>query len=165
MKLDNHAAKQAYVQLLIDASRKKTEVLKRLMEITKEQEDLMGSEDFDDERFLHTISLKEEQLKDLDELDRGFDQIFDNIKQELTDHKYRYEPEIKALQGYITTITDMSVQLQAMELRNKTKLEALLVCKRKEIRKSKISSQAAVKYYKTMTSQNEGQSYFYDKKK
>lgn len=157
--------KKAYLQLLIDTMEKKTAVLRRLVEITGIQDALMEPESFDDDQFMHTISLKEEQLYELETLDKGFDRIFELMKEELIGNKFRYEAEIQTLQGYIVVITDMGVQLQAMELRNKAKLEVLFANKRGELRRSRVNTQTVAKYYRNVASQTGSEAYFYDKKK
>lgn len=157
--------KQVYIQLLIEVSKSKSEILQELIEITGKQGDLLRMESFDEELFQQTITQKEEQLRRLEELDRGFDQTFESVREELVGNKYKYEAEIKALQEYITAITDRSVALQAMEQRNRASLEAVLVHKRREMRKSLVSTRTASAYYKTMTNQNEIPACFYDKKK
>lgn len=165
MELDNSMTKQAYIQLLIDVTRKKLDVMQKLMQITDAQEELMCPENFDEDGLSLTISEKDEQLNHLLELDQGFEKIYNSVKDELMVNKYRYEVEITTLQEYITSITDISIRLHASEQRNKNKLELLLAARRREIKQSKVSSQTAVKYYKTMTNQHEVQSFFYDKKK
>lgn len=165
MELHNNKTEQTYIQLLIDASKKKLEVLNNLMEITENQEKLMSLEAFDEDVFSQTIVQKEELLVSLDKLDSGFELIYDRAKDELLSNRYRYEVEIRTLQEYITSVTGISVKLQALEQRNKSKLELILSDKRREIRKSKVSNQTAANYYKTMTNQHEVQSFFYDKKK
>ncbi len=165
MELENNQIKQTYIRLLIDSSKKKLEILRELMQISEQQEALLRSEAFEEDLFSQTISQKDTLLNQLNELDNGFERIYDSVKEELKENKYRYEVEIKTLQEYITTITDTGVKLQALELRNKAKLETVLATIRKDIRSTKVSSQTAAKYYKTMTNQNEAQSFFYDKKK
>ncbi len=165
MELDKLKTKQVYIQLLVDASVKKSELLYSLIEITQQQEELIEQSAFEEDAFLETVSRKEELLKRLEELDHGFDQTFEHVREELVGNKYRYEAEIRTLQEHIAEISDRSVKLQAMELRNRAKLEALLTRKRKEIRRSMVSSRTAAAYYKTMSNQNEEQSFFYDKKK
>ncbi len=165
MEIESNKTKQTYIQLLIDSSRKKQEVLKELILISERQEELLKQEAFEEDPFSLTISQKEELLDRLIKLDEGFEQIYDSVKEELASNKYRYEVEIRTLQEYITSITDLSVKLQALELRNKSRLDGVLAFKRRDIRKSKISSRTAANYYKTMTNQHEVPSFFYDKKK
>ncbi len=165
MDLDNNQSKQTYIRLLIDSSKKKLDVLLELMFITEQQELLINSDTFEEDLFSQTIDQKEELLGRLLELDQGFEIIYSSVKDELMENRYRYEVEIRTLQEYIASITDVSVRLQALELRNKTKLEAVLAAKRRNIGKSKVSSRTAANYYKTMTNQHEVQSFFYDKKK
>lgn len=165
MELDSHRTKQTYIRLLIDTSNKKLDILRELMFLTEQQEKILNQELFEEDSFTQTIEQKEELINRLNELDNGFEQIYDSVKEEIKNNKYRYETEINALQEYISAITDLSVGLQALEQRNKARLEMVLIAKRKEIRSSKVSSQTASKYYKTMTKQNEVQSFFYDKKK
>ncbi|MHB8129443.1 MAG: hypothetical protein ACYDEX_10625 [Mobilitalea sp.] len=165
MELENHATKQAYIQMLADTLRKKSEVLNLLMNLTEQQESLITSENFNEDDFLMTITLKEEQIQALTKLDLGFEQLYESVKEELETGKTKYATEITDLKERITNITDMSVRLQALEQRNKSKLEVLLAKKRKDIKGSRISNQTAANYYKTMANQHEAQSYFYDKKK
>jgi flagellar biosynthesis/type III secretory pathway chaperone len=165
MELESSKTNQTYIQLLIDSSKMKMNVLKELTLITEQQEELLKKETFEEDLFSQTISQKDKLLNQLIDLDQGFERIYSSVKDELTNNKHRYEVEIRTLQEYIASITDLSVKLQALELRNKTKLEAVLATKRRDIRKSKVSSQTATNYYKTMTNQHEVQSFFYDKKK
>ena len=164
MELEKHLTSQAYIQLLIDTQKKKLDVLNQLKEKAEEQEKIIN-ENFDEDYFLQIISEKENLILILTELDDGFEQIYERVKEELKENKFRFETEIVTLKNYITSITDISVKLQALELRNKNKFDHILTQKRREIMKSKVSTQTAVKYYKTMTNQQEPQSYFYDKKK
>lgn len=165
MELENHRADQAYIQLLIETLAKKKEVLTFLKNLTQQQEDLISSENFEEAVFHETITLKEKHIQTLSELDDGFEKLYERVKAELMTNKVNYVTEIKALQQLITEITDLSVKLQALEKRNKSKLDLLLSRKRAKIKESRISGRTAVNYYKTMTQQQEVPSLFYDKKK
>ena len=79
----NHSGKQTYIQLLIDSLGKKQEVLSELMQLTKKQESILDMENFDEDEFLSTISLKEDQIKGLSDLDRGFELVYDRIRMSL----------------------------------------------------------------------------------
>lgn len=165
MDIENHTTRQVYIQLLTDVLKKKLEVLNRLMSLTEQQEKMIASDLFEGDQFLQTITLKEEQIQNLSKLDTGFEQLYEGVKKELNLNKENYVAEITLLKEDILSITDMSVKLQAMEKRNKLKLESIFAKKRKDIKNSKISSQTATNYYKTMANRHEVQSYFYDKKK
>jgi flagellar biosynthesis/type III secretory pathway chaperone len=165
MDLDNQTAKQTYIQLLADTLKKKIEVLNQLMELTGKQETEITSEVFNEDNFMELITLKDAQIQKLNMLDDGFEHLFRSVSDELAAGKGSYAEKIIELKEYITVITDMSVKLQTMEARNKSKLEVLLATKRKNILKAKVSAQTATNYYKTMAMQHEAQSYFYDKKK
>jgi len=165
MDIENHTTRQVYIQLLADVLKKKLEVLSRLVSLTEQQEKMITSDFFEDDQFLQTVTLKEEQLQNLSKLDTGFEQLYEGVKDELVVNKENYMTEIALLKEQILSVTDMSVKLQAMEKRNKSKLEFLFVKKRKDLKNSRISSQTATNYYKTMANQHEVQSFFYDKKK
>jgi hypothetical protein len=165
MELENHTAKQAYIQLLAETLKKKDDILNRLLELTKGQDEIISADPFNEDEFHQMITLKEEQILALTKLDTGFEQLYVSVKDELESGKEKYASEIAILKEYIIRITDLSVRLQTMEKRNKAKLEVLLATKRKNIKGARISNQTAANYYKTMAKQQEAQSYFYDKKK
>lgn len=165
MNPENQNSKQTYIQLLADTLKRKIDVLKQLKNFTQNQEAEINSPAFSEDSFMQLISLKDEQIKKLSQLDDGFEQLYQNVKEELDVHRESYAAYISKLQELISEITDLSVELQTMETRNKAKLETLLASKRKSIRQAKISTQTASNYYKTMAMQQETQSYFYDRKK
>ncbi len=165
MELENQTTKQAYIQLLLDILKKKLAILSELMSLTIAQEEILKQEDFDENEFSNTIESKEEQLEELAKLDIGFEQIYDSVREELATQKVNYYHEIAQMQEYITSITDLNVKLMALEKRNKSRLELILSQKRKDIKKSRMSSQTVAKYYKSVANQSDVPSYFYDKKK
>lgn len=165
MDFDHGTAKQIYIQLLSEVLNKKTKVLEQMLELTLQQEGTISSEPFEEELFLQSIHHKEELLKELDGLDQGFEQIYGRVKEELEHNRYIYRKEIAGLQEQILYITDLTVKIQATEKRNKSKLDLIFATKRKSIKNSKMSSQMATNYYKTMANQYEVPSIFYDKKK
>lgn len=164
MELENHTAKQAYIQLLADTLKRKTEVLNQLLDLTERQELIIASEDFNEDEFLQVITLKEEQLQVLDKLDSGFEKLYESVREELTLGKEKYEEQIVFLKEQISVVTDLSVRLQTLERRNKSKLEVIFTTKRKNLKNARVSSQTVANYYKTISKQHEAQSFFYDKK-
>jgi tRNA U55 pseudouridine synthase TruB len=165
MELDNQAAKQTYIKLLADTLKRKTEVLGIVLELTKQQEDIITSEPLDEEEFLRIVDEKEEQINTLIKLDDGFEQLYQSVKEELVTGRDKYIDDIVSMQELIAGITDASVELQAREKRNKASMEAYFATKRKDIRNSRASNRAVTNYYKSITKQQASQSIFYDKKK
>lgn len=165
MELENQTTRQAYIRMLSDILKKKLAILSELMNLTVAQEEIMKQEAFDEDEFSKTIDSKEKQLEALEKLDIGFDQIYDSVREELTTQKAQYYHEITEMQECITLITDLSVKLQALEKRNKSRLEQILSQKRRDIKQSRLNSKTVAKYYKTMANQGDVPSYFYDKKK
>ncbi len=163
MELKNNF-KKTYIKLLIDTLGKKHDILNRLMQITARQQDIINSESFDEDEFMNTISLKEELINGLSELDKGFELVYDRVRDELKDNGTMYKDEITSLKDLVTKVTDLSIRLQAMERSNKSSLEALLSRKRRDIGKARLSNETVANYYKSMSGKPDSQSYFYDKK-
>ncbi|MDI9508462.1 MAG: hypothetical protein GX319_03170 [Clostridiales bacterium] len=160
----NHSGKQTYIQLLIDSLGKKQEVLSELMQLTRKQESILDMENFDEDEFLSTISLKEDQIKGLSDLDRGFELVYDRIRDELSNNSKEYGEQIAILKSLVTEVTELSVKLQALEKNNRSKLEGSLSNKRKAIRNARLSNETVTNYYKTVSGNQNTQSHFYDKK-
>lgn len=163
MELD-YNTKKTYIGLLAEVLKKKSEVLNNLISLTQQQEHLIAEDDFDDDQFLELVSNKEKEIQALNQLDTGFDRMYEGVKEELSINKELYKKEITELKRYISDITDASVQLQTMEQRNKAKIELLFSQKRKNIKMGRMSNRSVANYYKAMSQQQDGQSYFYDKK-
>lgn len=161
----NDKAKQTYIQLLIDSLGKKHGILKELMQITKKQQIIIDADVFDEDEFIKTISLKEVHINSLGEIDRGFEMVYDRIREELNGNPNEYTDEIIYLKKLVTVVTDLSVKLQALETGNKRALEILLANKRKSIKNARLSNETVTNYYKSMSSNQNEQSHFYDKKK
>lgn len=165
MDLENQSTKQTYIKLLVDTLKKKSEVLRHLMELTELQESIINLDPFDEDQFLAVVSKKEEQLELLATLDNGFEQLYDSVKEELAEGRMNYAEEIKEMKELITLITDFSVKLQVLEKRNRAKMEIIFTNKRREIKNARANNMAVTNYYKNTSQQQVPQSYFYDKKK
>ena len=144
---------------------KKIILLDRIMEATQLQNEALSGTQPDIEKFDEQISDKNKYLDELLLLDKGFDAVYDNIKDEIADNKELYAAQIKEMQNYISVITDKSVKIKATEQENKKIFEKFLSSRKNEIRNFKLSSKTVANYYKNMTGKNYGQSYFMDKKK
>lgn len=154
-----------YIKLLQDTLDRKLLVIRELLELSQQQNNCLKQERFEEERFDELMDKKSVFLEELSKLDAGFDRTYELIRNEVSDLKELYCNEITTLQEMIRKITDVSVNIQAVETRNRDTLVVLLGRKRMEIRNYKTQNRVTTNYYKTMANQHGAQSYFYDKKK
>ncbi len=154
-----------YVRMLLDVLSKKEIHLTKLLEFTIEQEALLKEEEFKDAEFAILVEKKSGHLRKIEEIDSGFQSIYNRVSEEMKEHKDDYKEQILQMQELITKVTDLGVKLSALETKNKTALETKLQGKRQGIRQFKVSKQTANTYYKNMIGMQTGASYFMDQKK
>ncbi|MGB8454211.1 MAG: flagellar export chaperone FlgN [Anaerocolumna sp.] len=154
-----------YLHILKDTLIKKNILLDKLLIITTKQEEYLNKPNPDLEVFDQTFTDKDEYIQQINPLDDGFEKIYNHVKEELSTQRSGHKEEIEALQELIRQITDKSTKLQVNEMRNKNKIEACLLAKKKEIKNIKISRRTASNYYKNMHNKSMAESFFLDKKK
>lgn len=154
-----------YVKVLVDSLQKKQSALKALLEITKQQEQLLQAEELEENSFLETIRRKQIYIDQITELDSGFEGIYNRVKQELDEDRDKYADDIAIMQNLISLITDLGIGIEALEQRNKVKMDMILSDKKDQVRTKRVNNTAANSYYRNMINQQYSQSYFLDKKK
>ncbi|WP_033168602.1 flagellar export chaperone FlgN [Clostridium sp. KNHs205] len=155
-----------YLNVLIDTLRKKEELLNTLIELTKEQDSILAESKFSLDRFDSIMQDKDKVINQLNQVENGFEVIYQRVEKELPANKEQIKREILEIQKLIRNITDKSMTIQALESKNKEKLIMQLAGRRQEIRSFKATNLAADRYHQNMANQHqEGQSYFLDKKK
>ena len=100
----------------------------------------------------------------LNELDEGFQQIYNRVKAMLQADKESYKEEIRTMQKLITEITEMSTTIQTQEKRNYDLAGKRFAKVKKGIRKARASNRVASQYYKNMANLNVVDSQYMDKK-
>lgn len=154
-----------YISALQESLRKKQKLLQEILELTTEQKEILAQDRPDMDRFDQILAEKEERITVLNELDQGFDSLFQKIKDTLEQQKYQYKQQIQQMQRDIKAITDLGVTIQGMEHQNRDAFQKYLMQERQEIKIGRSSSQTAVSYYQNMPNQHhEWQSYFMDQK-
>lgn len=155
----------SYVKILKESLQKKVSVLQALLEASARQRDFIDMEEFDLDIFQQMIDQKDVLLEQLDELDQGFEQVFQDVRNELKKNQVQYQQDIDEMQSLIRACTDLGVEIQRFEQQNKNKLVVKFTDQKKELRKIKTSSKVASTYYKTMSKTPNTDSYFMDQKK
>lgn len=154
-----------YINILSDTLVKKISIIDSLINVTLKQEEYLDQIPPDIDGFEQSLPEKSELIDLLNQLDEGFERIYDHVSEEIRNNKNQHKDQIIYLQSLIKQVTDKSAKLQTSEVRNKGKIEIYFSGIKTEIRTFKKSSQSASSYYKNMANQYQGESFFLDKKK
>lgn len=157
--------KETYVDVLITSLKKKISILEKLEKVVMEQERILKDPKVSLEELDEKDKDKSELLQELEKADEGFERIYNHVKEEFAVNKYQYETQIKEMQGMIKRITDLTVKLQAQEVRNKQWMELYFRNKKQEVRIFRKGTKSTERYTSHMANRPQGQSYFLDKKK
>lgn len=153
------------LQILIESLKKKIGIMDNILLASKEQEKLANSTEFDSERFDELFDQKDVLLKEMGELDQGFDATFSRIRDELLDNKEKYRDEILQLQQLIRATVDRGAEIAATESRTKDSLTNVMKRPKQDLAKRKVSSKTVMDYYKTSSQLNHVEPFFMDQKK
>lgn len=145
---------EQYVDIMLQSLKKKEQVLKEIIDQNQRQreilEDINGSaEDFD-----ATVEAKAKLIEQLEQLDSGFQKLFDRMKEELEGNKETYAAQIQEMKQYIRSVTDKSIEIQTQEARNKDLMTSKFTNVKKQVKTMRKSSAAVNEYYKTMSKLN-----------
>lgn len=154
-----------YLLILRESLDKKIVILNELMEYTENQKDIALKDEFDEEAFNDNVEKKAGLINKLQSLDTGFQILYDNIKEQLSENRDSYKKEIDELQERIRTVLDLNSSLQTLEARNRDLVSKKFASLHKEVRQVKKSQDVAANYYKSSgVTMTEG-AHFLDKKK
>ena len=136
------------------------------MELTKEQNKILSKEDIDADYFERIVDEKDRKINEVLTIDKGFQSLFDKISVYIKANPQTYRQQILEMQNFIRTITDIGVEIENLEYKNRENFKKHILLKRNNIKDFKVSNKTAVSYYKNMSNQHrEWQSYFIDSRK
>ncbi len=156
---------KTYINILIDSLQKKEAILDRLIRLTQEQERIISSEAPDLDELENSFSEKETCITQLNQLDEGFEKVYQHVKEAFEGDREQFKDQILKLQELIRSVTEKGTGLQALELKNRNRFQLFFAGRKKEIKNFKVSSRTANNYYKNAMNQQSGESFFLDKKK
>lgn len=163
--MQNRKIEHSYIEIMLQSLVKKSAVLDKIMEANEEHARIAAEKDFDPEAFDVVFDKKDELIKELEQLDKGFSTVYTRVKEELLNNKFAYRDEIARMQELIAEITDKSMDIQATEKRNKEALMSRMDMVKREIHQAKNTKKIAANYYKSMNGLNYVEPQFMDKKK
>lgn len=154
-----------YIGIMIESLRRKLAILDEILECSKGQKALLENPNLEPEEFQADVRKKAELIEKLEQLDEGFDALYQRVKEELQENKEQYTEEIRQIQELIRRITEQSTQIQTTELRNKECVEAKFASVRKQAREVRNSQKIVQQYYRNMQKINYIDPQFMDNKK
>ncbi|MDD5948272.1 MAG: hypothetical protein PUC39_00835 [Lachnospiraceae bacterium] len=154
-----------YIRILRESLEKKERILHNLLDMTRQQEEYLAGSEFELDVFEEMLDVKNGMIEELNSVDDGFETVYERIREYLQSHQKELAEPIREMQNRVREITSLSVSLQALEERNRKKLEGVFASKQQEIKKFRQSSQMVNNYYQTMSGAGSYQPSFLDKKK
>lgn len=153
-----------YVQVLIDTLQKQTDVLKEVLEVTRQQSVIAGKADFDEDLLEESLNKKEVLIGKLNRLDDGFTSVYGRVHNEVKDKQDLYRKELQKMQSLIKECTDLGVEIKVLEERNRERLVQCFSKKHKQYGSQKVAASVASHYHQTMNNTKTPDSYFLDQK-
>lgn len=156
---------RTYVNIMLQSLNKKIKVLEEIKSLNQLQKALLEDDKSSVDDFDKTVEKKSNCIKQLDQLDDGFDTLFAKVKKTLNADKSAYADSIRAMQNLIRQITDLSMELQAQEARNKDLMMRKFVYIKEQNKIVRTSTKVANQYYKNMMNLHYVDPQFMDNKK
>lgn len=163
---------QTYIAIMIQSLEKKEQVLDKIIELDTVQKNQLEDPNLTPDDFDDVVEQKSKLIEQLDNLDSGFEKLFERVKEELEGNKETHKEEIRIMQDHIRImqdhirkITDKSVKIQSQEARNKALMTNKFNGIKKQARQVRKGANVASKYYQSMTKTGYVDPQFMDNKK
>lgn len=156
---------QTYVDIMIQSLNKKIKVLEEIKKLNVRQQELLEEDRATVDEFDETVEGKAALIQQMEQLDSGFDKLFERVRDELNNNKDAYKKKIATMQSCIRQITDLSMEIQTQEARNRDLMTQKFVSVRQKAKVLRTNSKAASQYYKNMMQLNVVDPQFMDKQK
>ena len=155
---------ETYIEILLQSLNKKEQVLKEIIRLDEGQKAQLEDEMCPVDDFDETVEAKSQCIEQLEQLDSGFQKVYDRVSEELKENKEAHADEIRRTKEMIRRLTDLSVEIQAQEARNKDLMVKKFADVKKKTRELRTSGKVANEYYKNMMKINNIDPQFMDNK-
>ena len=143
-----------YVDIMLQSLKKKVTVLNQIIELNRQQKILLDDPNLPPESLEQNLSDKDQMIRKLNELDEGFEELYNRVKDELQAQRAQYVSQISQMQDLIKEITEKSAMIQTQELRNKEKAMQKFSGIREQVKGVRNSQKVVKQYYQNMMKQN-----------
>ena len=162
---DEGLADSDYIRILKESLEKKVDVLERIIEKNAEQKDILSDQNSSPDELQNNLDEKGALIDEIDELDKGFEVVFEKVSKELQENRSAYRDEILEMQRLIRKITDLASEVEIEERENKLLAEQKFSYVRTQVQKVRKSQKAVSNYYHNMMKTNYEDPQFMDWKK
>lgn len=160
------AREEVYVNMMVDTLERKKNILETILHQTREQETLLKDEEMDIDFFQQIIDDKGKEIEELNQMDEGFDALFRHVEKEINENRENYRSQIQKMQHLIREVSELGIQIQALEHQNSGHFKIYLANQKKTVRNFYTNNRTAANYYQNMANAHKpGQSYFFNEKK
>ena len=143
-----------YVDIMLQSLKKKVTVLNQIIELNRQQKILLDDPNLPPESLEQNLSDKDQMIRKLNELDEGFEELYNRVKDEVQAQRAQYVSQISQMQDLIKEITEKSAMIQTQELRNKEKAMQKFSGIREQVKGVRNSQKVVKQYYQNMMKQN-----------
>lgn len=141
----------SYIDIMIQSLKKKCQVLDEIAKLNERQQQVLEDPEGEADVFDKTVEDKSALIDQIDQLDSGFEKLYERTKEELQADREAHAGQIRTMQEYIRKVTDKSVEIQAQEARNKELMTSKFARIRKQARQVRANSKATSSYYQSMS--------------
>lgn len=154
-----------YIDILLQSLKKKEKVLTEIIRLDNIQKEQLEAELGEVEDFDSTVEDKARCIEQLEQLDSGFQKVYDRVAEELKTNGAAYRDEIGQMKELVQRVTDLSVEIQVQEARNKDLMTQKFATVKQKARSLRTNGKVADQYYKNMLKLNNVDAQFMDNKK
>ena len=152
--MGDYSMNENYVDIMLQSLKKKVTVLNQIIELNRQQKILLDDPNMPPESLEQNLSDKDQMIRKLNELDEGFEELYNRVKDELQAQRAQYVSQISQMQDLIKEITEKSAMIQTQELRNKEKAMQKFSGIREQVKGVRNSQKVVKQYYQNMMKQN-----------
>ncbi len=143
-----------YVEIMLQSLKKKAAVLDQIIELNRQQKILLDDPNLPPETLEQNLNDKGKMIRNLNELDEGFEELYDRVKETLKAQRMHYAGQISQMQDLIKEITEKTTMIQTQEIRNKEKAVQKFSGIKEQVKGVRNSQKVVKQYYQNMMKQN-----------
>jgi flagellar biosynthesis/type III secretory pathway chaperone len=135
---------------MLQSLKKKEKVLDEIIRLNDLQKECLTKMGKTVEEFDETVEGKSACIKQLEQLDSGFEKLYAQVADELANNREAHAEQVRQLQSLIRRVTEKSVKIQAQEVRNKDMMREKFTRVRTQAVSVRSNSRAIRGYYNSM---------------